>query len=75
MQEPEMSGPRVWTQEEIDAEVETCGDDDDYDGELSYPGEECRRWSNGRLGPYCSKAGSEECDWECPYRDSECVKC
>lgn len=21
----------------------------------------------GRLGRYCSKAGSEECDWECPY--------
>lgn len=44
---------------------ESCdyqGDEDDYD-----PGEECGRWVNGRLGPQCSKAGSEECDWECPY--------
>jgi hypothetical protein len=39
------------------------------------PGEECGRWSNGRLAQYCAKAGSEECDFECPYRDSECVKC
>ena len=31
------------------------------------PGEECGRWSNGRLLPHCAKAGSEECDWECPY--------
>lgn len=31
------------------------------------PGEECGRWINGRLGPSCSKAGSEECDWDCPY--------
>lgn len=31
------------------------------------PGEECGRWSNGRLGQQCSKAGSEECDFECPY--------
>jgi hypothetical protein len=37
-------------------------DEDDYD-----PGEECGRWINGRLGQYCTKAGSEECDWECPY--------
>lgn len=30
-------------------------------------GEECGRWNNGRLMPYCAKAGSEECDFECPY--------
>lgn len=36
--------------------------DDDVD-----PGEECGRWNNGRLMPHCRKAGSEECDWECPY--------
>ena len=30
-------------------------------------GEECGRWRNGRLDKHCSKAGSEECDFECPY--------
>lgn len=30
-------------------------------------GEECGRWRNGRLDKYCTKAGSEECDFECPY--------
>jgi hypothetical protein len=40
-------------------------DDDDYD-----PGEECGRWINGRLSHSCTKAGSEECDFECPYRSS-----
>lgn len=31
-------------------------------------GEECGRWRNGTLSASCSKAGSEECDFECPYR-------
>ena len=35
-------------------------DDDALDG--PEPGEECGRWINGRLGRYCTKAGSEECD-------------
>lgn len=30
-------------------------------------GEECGRWRNGVLSKSCSKAGSEECDFECPY--------
>lgn len=33
-------------------------------------GEECGRWMNGRLTKSCTKAGSEECDFECPYRGS-----
>jgi hypothetical protein len=33
-------------------------------------GEECGRWRNGVLSDSCSKAGSEECDFECPYRDA-----
>jgi len=33
-------------------------------------GEECGRWRNGSLSRSCSKAGSEECDFECPYRNS-----
>ena len=30
-------------------------------------GAECGRWRNGVLSGSCSKAGSEECDFECPY--------
>lgn len=41
-------------------------DDDDLDDDYD-PGEDCGRWRNGRLGQQCTKAGSEECDWECPY--------
>lgn len=33
-------------------------------------GAECGRWRNGSLSRSCSKAGSEECDFECPYRNS-----
>ena len=59
-----------WTQGAIDVEMERYAEDDG-----PQPGEECGRWSNGRLGQYCGKAGTEECDFECPYRDSECVRC
>lgn len=41
---------------------------DDEDDEPE-PGEECGRWDNGRLSRWCRKAGTEECDFECPYRD------
>jgi hypothetical protein len=51
-----------WTQDDIDTEMEQ------YQEDGPEPGEECGRWSNGRLTAYCSKAGSEECDFECPYR-------
>lgn len=33
-------------------------------------GAECGRWRNGALSSSCSKAGSEECDFECPHRGS-----
>jgi len=69
MPEPANSNAPVWAQEAIDAEVLT----DDEDG--PEPGEECGRWRNGKLGQYCAKAGTEECDFECPYRDSEAVRC
>lgn len=62
-----MSAPkeREWTQDEIDADQ----DWDEYEPEDEYdPGEECGRWENGRLTKSCTKAGSEECDWECPHR-------
>ena len=45
-------------------------DDPDYD-----PGEDCGRWRNGRLGRHCASAGTEFCDFECPYRSSDAVKC
>lgn len=51
-----------WTQDEIDEEM--FRDDDDEDGGDGW--EECGRWNNGRLSHQCRKAGSEECDWECP---------
>jgi hypothetical protein len=44
---------------------ETGEFEDESDG--PEPGEECGRWNNGRLMQTCMKAGSEECDWECPY--------
>ncbi len=39
-------------------------EEEEYD-----PGEECGRWRNGELAPYyeCLQAGTEFCDWECPY--------
>lgn len=60
--------PKVWTQEEIDelsAQFDDEQDEDGYD-----MGEECGRWTDGRLDHSCTKAGSEECDWECPYRNT-----
>ncbi len=47
--------------EALDADAGCSLDDLD-----PWPGEECGRWSNGRLTRYCSKAGSEECEFECP---------
>ncbi|MDT7835014.1 hypothetical protein [Aquabacterium sp. OR-4] len=32
-----------------------------------HEGAECGRWRNGVLSDSCSKAGSEECDFECPF--------
>lgn len=42
-------------------------DEDLYDEDEHDPGEECGRWRNGRLGKQCALAGTEFCDWECPY--------
>lgn len=40
----------------------------DEEDEPEESGAECGRWRNGVLDKYCTKAGSEECDFECPYR-------
>lgn len=45
-------------------------DDEDHEEEISdeeAAAENCGRWINGRLSRHCTKAGSEECDWDCPY--------
>jgi hypothetical protein len=45
-----------------------CFDPFEDDEPFEYdPGEDCGRWDNGRLGPHCTMAGTEFCDWECPY--------
>lgn len=46
--------------------------DDEYDPDDYDPGEECGRWDQGAKGGmlpyyYCRQAGTEFCDWECPY--------
>lgn len=50
-----------------DAEIfdDGCEVDEDYD-----VGEECGRWRNGALSRSCGLAGTEFCDFECPYRNS-----
>lgn len=35
-----------------------------------HEGDDCGRWRNGSLTSSCAKAGSEECDFECPYRNT-----
>lgn len=65
-----------YTQDDIDEDM--LGDDGDCCPDCDqafemcecHEGEECGRWDNGRLTRHCSKAGSEECDFECPYRNS-----
>ncbi len=47
-------------------------EDDDGPPEDEYdPGEDCGRWSNSRLTRHCRLAGTEFCDFECPYRDGD----
>lgn len=43
-------------------EDEFLDDEEEFD-----PGDECGRWINGKLGPSCTLAGTEFCDWECPH--------
>lgn len=59
---------REWNRDEIDAEMFDPRDDFEEDG--PEPGEECGRWINGILTSSCTKAGSEECDFECPHRST-----
>ncbi|TCQ82590.1 hypothetical protein EDF68_101981 [Ochrobactrum sp. BH3] len=34
-------------------------------------GDDCGRWRNGKLTFHCTMAGTEFCDWECPYSRRE----
>lgn len=43
------------------------GEDDDDETVGGFTEADCGRWRDGRLGQQCSLAGTEECDWECPY--------
>lgn len=43
-------------------------EEDDYDDEPDFDDEEDFDCGMTRAG-YCTKAGSEECDWECPYSE------
>lgn len=41
--------------------------DDGFEEEDAYDAtEDCGRWYDGKLNYQCTKAGSEECDWDCP---------
>ena len=53
-----------------DAELDALDNEEEDDAGL-----DCGRWSNGRLDRFCTRAGTEFCDFECPYRDAEAVKC
>lgn len=44
--------------------------DDELEDQGDWPGGICGRWDNGRLTNSCSLAGTEDCDFECPYRNS-----
>lgn len=50
------------------AECPECGQS--WDACECQAGAECGRWRNGQLSASCAKAGSEECDFECPHRDN-----
>lgn len=65
MAQSDAPGPAISPEELSDQfpDDDDCWEDD-YD-----PGDECGRWDNGRLGKLCRLAGTEFCDWECPYGD------
>jgi hypothetical protein len=61
----EEEDPRDFDDGQDDALCWECGQI--HDVCERHVGEECGRWRNGVLSGSCSKAGSEECDFECPY--------
>jgi hypothetical protein len=63
-----MADPRDEYGDPEDGLCPDCGEIEDVCE--CHVGDECGRWRNGRLTSSCSKAGSEECDFECPHRSS-----
>ena len=55
---------RMWSQDEIDDDIANGDDEDD---EMESLAQACGLYTNGQ----CSMAGTEHCDFECPWRDSE----
>jgi len=53
------SVPREWTQDEIDAEMIDEMEEQEWWDEMM-----CSRDRHG----YCGQAGSEYCEFECPFR-------
>jgi hypothetical protein len=47
------------------------GGEDDLDEDDDMPRFDCGRWDNGQPTRSCSLAGTEECEFECPYRRSQ----
>lgn len=50
----------------------------DYDFDFDDESEDeahdaCGRWMNGKFTRSCSQAGTEYCDFECPYREQRKV--
>jgi hypothetical protein len=56
---------KVWSQDDIDDDIANGDDYDEDDG--GWLEQECGLMHDGQ----CSLAGSEHCDFVCPYRDSE----
>jgi hypothetical protein len=56
-----MAEPRA-TQEQIDADHLFDGEPDEMDADEEFLMYDCGMTADG----YCTKAGSEECDWVCP---------
>lgn len=46
---------------------EASSDDEPDESEMGCRGDECGRWDNGRLVRHCALAGTEFCDFDCPY--------
>lgn len=42
--------------------------EDEFFEEEDDRGADCGRWINSSLGHWCAMAGTEFCDFECPYR-------
>lgn len=60
---PMLIEPREWSQDDIDAEM-FVDEEDDEDGWAEMM---CSMHSDGQ----CGQAGSEYCDFECPFRDEK----